>query len=248
MSLILRALTLSLSLIVWECIANANGSRLFPPLSRVGLALKMSLVSGDLARDVMASISRVAIGYTAACILGISLGMATGSFKWLELSIGTIIQTLRPLPAIALVPFAVLWFGIGETSKCFLILWGSFFPIWIATHLGIRKVNVSLIRAAASLGASRSRIFFCVLLPASTSYIIAGMRIAIAISFVCLVAAEIAGASAGLGYRIEASHQMFKIDQMVAALIILGSLGAASDALFVLLTRWLIPWHEQRNV
>lgn len=240
------AIGLATFLTVWELSAHLGiyNARLFPPPSAIAQTWWRMALSGELLTDVAASLRRAAIGFFFAAVAGVSLGLATGSSRWVNAFAGTIVQVLRPVPAVAMVPFAILWFGLGETSKCFLVFWGAFHSIWINTHLGVRQVDKRLTWAALSLGANRRQLVLRILLPGALGNIVAGMRTGIAIAFICLVAAEMAGAFAGLGYRIEASHLVFRADRMLAALATLGALGAIVDAGFAGLVNWLMPWYR----
>jgi ABC-type nitrate/sulfonate/bicarbonate transport system permease component len=138
----------------------------------------------------------------------------------------------------------VLWFGLGEFPKYFLVFIGVFFPVWMNSHLGVQNVERSYIWTANSLGASRYSLIFNVYLPGAAPLIIAGLRVGIAVAFFCLVAAEIAGAFSGLAYRIEISHLVFRADRMIAGLVVLGVLSAAADQLLGLTIRKLFPWTQ----
>jgi NitT/TauT family transport system permease protein/sulfonate transport system permease protein len=132
-------------------------------------------------------------------------------------------------------------------SKYFLVFWGVFFPVWINAHLGVASVEQRYLWAASSLGAKDWRLMWEVVLPASLPLIIAGMRVGIGLAFLNLVAAEMSGASAGLGYRVSASHLVFRSDKMIAALVALGVLGAASDGAFRFLAGKVAPWYKHAD-
>jgi len=149
----------------------------------------------------------------------------------------------RSIPAIALVPLAVVWFGIGEMSKIALITWGTFFPVWISTYLGARDVNPTLIRSARSLGVGHAGLLLRVILPGALPMILAGLRQSLAISLVVMVAAELVGATLGLGELIASAQQIFRIDRMFVGLLALGAIGFALDRLFVFVTQRLFPWY-----
>jgi len=129
-------------------------------------------------------------------------------------------------------------------SKYFLVFWGVFFPVWVNSHLGVASVEQRYLWAARSLGAKDWRLIWEVVLPASLPFIIAGMRVGIGLAFLNLVAAEMSGASAGLGYRVSASHLVFRSDKMIAALVTLGILGAISDGAFRYLAGKVAPWYK----
>ncbi len=238
-------LTIPLFLLLWEGISNSGifSIKLFPPPSVVFQTLVEMLLSGELLRDVMMSLQRVIIGFLTGSFLGVFVGLLTGRVKMLSSSLGQLIQIFRPIPSIAFVPLTIVWFGLGEGAKYFLITWGVFFPVWMNTHLGVLKIDTVLLWAARSLGASKERVFFEVVLPAAIPFIMAGARIGLAIAFICLIAAEMAGAFYGIGYRISASHLVFRVDKMMAAIAVLGTLGAVSDMLFSIVANKLIPWY-----
>jgi ABC-type nitrate/sulfonate/bicarbonate transport system permease component len=239
-----RILTFPIVLSLWEILSRSGiyNPKLFPPPTKVLVTLWEDIVSGLLLGDVIASLSRVFVGFFIAALLGISLGVLTGRIKLAQATLGQIFLLVRPIPPISYVPFAVLWFGIGEFSKFFLVFIGVFFPIWMNAHLGIQNVPINYIWSAQSMGASSRSLIFNVYLPAATPLILAGLRVGIAIAFYCLVAAEIAGAFSGIAYRIEISHLLFRADRMLANLIALGLLSATADQLLAFLVRRFLPW------
>jgi ABC-type nitrate/sulfonate/bicarbonate transport system permease component len=138
------------------------------------------------------------------------------------------LQLLRPIPPIAFVPLVVVWFGLTEWGKWFLVFWGVFFAVWLATHLGVERVNPQFLRAAASLGATRRRLLWTVQLPAAAPVIVVGLRTAVSIAFYTLVAAELAGAFAGVAYRMEITQQNLQVAHTVAGMVLLGAVSGLS--------------------
>jgi NitT/TauT family transport system permease protein len=232
-------------MVAWEAVSRSGlyNIHLFPPPSRVALALGEMLSEGTLLIDLLFSIKRVLVGFLLGSFMGVFAGILTGRGRLFERTFGQLIQLFRPIPVIAFVSLTIVWFGIGELSKYFLILWGVFFPVWLNTHVGISRVEVSYIRVAQSLGADKKRILKEVILPAAIPYIFTGMRISIAVAYICLVVAEMTGASEGLGYRISVTHLVFRIDKMIGILVVLGALGALSDSFFVSFRNKLLPWY-----
>jgi NitT/TauT family transport system permease protein/sulfonate transport system permease protein len=161
----------------------------------------------------------------------------------LNATINPLVQMFRAIPALAFVPLAIFWFGIGELSKVFLIAWGVFFPVWVNTYLGVRDTNPLLGRAAASLGARGWRKFAFVVIPGALPFIIAGLRVSLSVALVLLVASELAGAAFGVGYLIQMSQQVFRVDYMFVGLIVLGIMGVVADFLFGGAVRRLLPWY-----
>lgn len=244
MAKLIRLLPIAVILFCWWALARAGflNSALFPSPLATGRAFLEMLRTGELIWDSLITAGRVLLGFILGSALGILIGVLTARIKLVDQTVGQLIQILRPVPPIALVPLAVVWLGLGEFSKTSIIMWGVFFPVWVSTHLGVSGVNKEVIWAAQSLGASGRKVLFRVVLPAAGRYVVSGMRVAIAIAFICVVVAEMSGALDGLGYRINKSYVVFRVDRMIADLVVLGLLGALSDFGFARLVNRLMPW------
>lgn len=231
---------------VWEllCSLNLVNPALFPSPFAVWLAAIDLVNSGVFFNDLAVSTARAAIGFAIGASLGIIVGLLTARTRLFHLMLNPLFTILRPIPAIALVPVAIVWFGIGESSKYFVIAYTVFLSVWLNTHHGMEHVSTLYIRAARSLGASKLREFVMVVVPASAPHIFAGLRLGAALAFLSLVAAELTGASAGIGYRLQEARQFILMDRMFVGLIELGILGALVDTVFVLLSRWLVHWEQ----
>lgn len=195
--------------------------------------------------DVATSITRVYIGVFLSVFLAIMTGLVTGRFQKTTSGITTILHIFRPTPVVALVPLAITWLGIGWESKISLVVWGAFFPTWVATHLAVMKVEIKLLWVAETFGARRIRKLFTVVLPASLPTIIPGIRTSIAIGFIALVAAEMTGTSIGIGYRITEAYQNVQTPIMISYILFLAVLAALTDGLFILLTNLTVPWYKK---
>ena len=240
-------LTILVMLLFWEVLSTLTFNKnIFPPPTRVFLAFLEMLKNGELINDVLISMFRVVIGFTISAVAGILCGILTGSVLILRKTLGQIIELIRPIPAIAFLPLFILWFGIGEESKILLIAYGSFFPIWVNTHVGVADVEKTYIWAAKSLGADKKSILLNVVIPYAIPFILTGLRISIGIAFILLVVAEMAGAFSGLGFRISISHLVFRVDKMFVGVIMLGVLGAASNKLFIKFSNKMVPWYETK--
>ncbi|MCA0941712.1 ABC transporter permease [Salipiger pacificus] len=200
--------------------------------------------NGSLPKDLAVSCSRAAIGFAIGASLGVALGLLTGRVPLVRTLLGPFLSLLRPIPAIALVPVAIVWFGIGEGSKYFVISYTVFLAVWFNTHHGMEYVPDIYLRASRSLGASRRREFLTVVIPAAAPYIFAGLRLGVALAFLSLVAAELSGASSGLGYRLQEARQYIRTDRMFSLLIILGALGASVDLIVHLIGRRIVHWQQ----
>ena len=209
-------------------------SVLFPPPLRV-IAKAVELAEeGTLWSNASVSLQRIALGFLFGSLLGVPLGLAIGSFAIVRRLLEPYTEFLRFIPATALITVAVIWFGIGEGSKVFLIIYTTIFIVIINTAAGVSAVAPNKIRAAKSLGASRAQVFFFVALPATLPYILTGMRLAMGNSFVTIIAAELVAANAGLGKMIWDARLYMLVDQIFVALLVLGLLGFTADRLF----RW----------
>jgi NitT/TauT family transport system permease protein len=236
--------SIPLFLLAWQ-IASGSGyvnPLLFPPPTKVAAALWDELIKGTLLLDLSMSVMRVVIGFTAGATVAITVGLLTGRYAFVSNLLTPIFQLLRPIPPIAFVPIVILWFGLSEWGKWFLVFWGVFFTVWVATHLGVQRADPALIRAARSLGTPDHRLIRDVILPSALPTIFVGLRTAVSISFYTLVAAELAGAFAGLAYRIDLAHQNMQTGQMLGGLVMLGVVSAAADRGFALLSRRLVWW------
>lgn len=199
---------------------------------------------GELWGHVTASLGRMAIGYAIGSTIGVAMGVLLGRHRLTEALVGPILQMARAIPPLALVPLIIFWFGVNEGAKVLLIAWASFFPVWISTLLGVRGANPLLIRAGQSLGARRLQLLRKVVIPAALAPIFAGLRVALASSYTVLVAAELAGALAGLGYLIQMSALSFRVDNIFVGIVALALLGFASDSLFMVTLYRLFPWYR----
>jgi ABC-type nitrate/sulfonate/bicarbonate transport system permease component len=209
-------------------------SVLFPPPWKVFLKGIELAEDGTLWEQSSASLARIASGFVGGSLIGIPIGLAIGSFPIVRRLLEPYTEFLRFIPATAMITVAVIWFGIGESSKIFLIIYTTVFIVIINTAAGVNAVAPNKIRVARSLGAGPFQIFFFVALPATVPYILTGMRLAMANSFVTIIAAELVAANNGLGRMIWDSRMYMLVDQIFVALVVLGFLGFTADRLF----RW----------
>ncbi|QND71417.1 ABC transporter permease [Tardiphaga robiniae] len=230
---------------VWEAISSSGlvNNIMLPAPTTIVLSGWELLASGELLRHLGASLWRSLLGFVVGSVLAIAVGVAMAQLPLLNATINPLVQMFRAIPALAFVPLAIFWFGIGELSKVFLIAWGVFFPVWVNTYLGVRDTNPLLGRAAASLGARGWRKFAFVVIPGALPFIIAGLRVSLSVALVLLVASELAGAAFGVGYLIQMSQQVFRVDYMFVGLIVLGIMGVVADFLFEGAIRRLLPWY-----
>jgi ABC-type nitrate/sulfonate/bicarbonate transport system permease component len=236
--------SLAVVLAVWELVVAVGlvSPRHLPPPSRVATAGLDLLTSGGLLGDLAISVGRALAGYVIGSVVAVAVALATGRSPLIRGLLEPTLQVLRPIPALAWVPFSILWFGIGEGQKVFVIALGVFFPVWLNSHLGVAGTPARYLNVARTLGATRRDLFLRVSLPAALPLMVAGLRQGIALAFLLLVAAELTGASSGLGALISQAHLLFRPDQMIVGLVLLGVLGAVVDFLFARAARRLVPW------
>jgi NitT/TauT family transport system permease protein len=230
----------------WALLAASMGSESFLlPTPAATWAAGVELYqSGDLLTDLEASLTRVAIGYGAAMAIGIVLGVLIGSFRSAEAYFEPQIGFLRYIPASALTPLFLLWFGIDETPKVALILVGTVFYTILMVADVARAVPQELVHASYTLGASRLRVLSRVILPHSYPGIIDVARINLAAAWLMLVVAELLAAQEGLAFRIVRAQRGRQVDTMFAVLIVFGVIGLVSDLLLRQLRRRTAPWAE----
>ncbi|MFX0578193.1 ABC transporter permease [Nocardia nepalensis] len=216
-----------------------------PPFSTVAQAFVDLVQSGEMWEHVSTSLTRSATGYSLALVVAIPVGVAIAWYKPVAEFLNPILELFRNTAALALLPVFILILGIGETSKIALVVYASFFPILLNTITGVRTVDPLLIKSAVSLGFSPIRLFQKVILPAAVPSIFTGVRMAAASSILVLIAAEMIGARAGLGYLINAAQQNFQIPDMYAGIVAISLLGLAFNGLLVALERRLSRWRTE---
>ncbi|MFF9150113.1 ABC transporter permease [Streptomyces sp. NPDC014861] len=231
-------------LTLWYLLARSGAVApgLLPTPGRTAAALADSARSGLLAADLAASLARAGQGFALGAVAGGALGFATGYLPKLSAAVTPIVSFLRPIPAIALVPLATAWFGVGETAKRLLIAYAVLLAVWLYVHDGVSRVPVSHLRAARTLGAPLHRRFAEVLLPAAAPALLAALRYGASVALLALVAAELGGADSGLAYRLQVDGQFLRVDRMFAGLLVLGLLGVVVDLLLAALGRRIVHW------
>lgn len=236
--------SVSAVLLAWEFSSRWEfvSPKLFPPPSSVAVAIKEIIRTGELWTNAIVSLRRAALGFGVGALSGIIIGMVTGRVKTFDAYVSPVIQLLRPLPPVAIISLVIVWLGIGELAKVWSIAFAVFFPIWVGTHQGARNVPQAFLWAAKSLHLGRAATFIRVVLPAALPLIVSGVRSGVAISFVMVFVSELAGASSGIGYAINTYQLAYRTDYMMAYLVVLGSLGAASDQIVSRLIHLAFPW------
>jgi len=228
----------------WQAIISFGlfPSALFAPPTEVFAALTVIALSGELANQILASFWRAILGLAIGSAAGIFLGIMMGRNVAADKTASPFLNILRAFPPVAMIPLFIIWLGITDFSKVLAIALAVFFPVWVSALAGAKQIPLDYIRAAKLLTKSKIKTFFCVILPASTPQIISGIRIGIALAFIMVFVTELAGASTGLGFFISNAQITYRIDNLLAGLIVLGLLAASIDYLFAYSAKKILPW------
>ncbi|MCO5089736.1 ABC transporter permease subunit [Bosea sp. (in: a-proteobacteria)] len=211
------------------------------PATVVGSAGDL-IASGELQAAILASLGRVVAGLAIGGTIGVGLALVSGLSRIGEDLIDSVVQMLRTIPAIALIPLLIIWFGIGEQPKIALIALATAFPLYLNVYAGIRNVDQSLVEAARTLGLRRAGLIGHVILPGAMPGALVGLRYSLAVAWLALVFGEQINATAGIGYLMNNAREFFQTDVIVVCLAIYALLGLAVDAVVRLLERVLLAW------
>jgi len=240
----------ALILIVWE-LASRTGwlsTRVLPEPLAVVQAFWNLAVSGELWQHTAVSAWRALLGLAIGGGLGLLLGLLNGSFRVAETLLDSTLQMLRNIPALALIPLVILWFGIDEAAKLFLVAVGVFFPIYLNTFHGIRSVDKGLIEMARSYGLSGWSLYWQVILPGALPSILVGLRFSLGLMWVLLIVAETISAQAGIGYLTMNAREFLQTDVVLVGILLYALLGKLADVLAKGLERWWLRWHPGYQV
>ncbi|MBQ4176618.1 MAG: ABC transporter permease [Lachnospiraceae bacterium] len=235
---------LLLVLAVWTILEKRGSLNtvIMPAPSKI-LSTFISLVkSGQLWKNLTISLLRVLKGYLLAASLGVILGILIGLFRHLNRLTDLLIQIIKPIPPIAWIPLVILWFGIGEEGKVFLIFLGGFFTILINVVDGIRQTDRKLIEVSQAMETPFLKHIFLLVIPHSAPNIFTGLRIGLSSCWMCVVAAELVSSTTGLGYMIMNARQFGQTDVVIVGMLTIGVLGKVMDSLLKVVEKAVIRW------
>ncbi|BCG91938.1 ABC transporter permease subunit [Mesorhizobium sp. 131-2-1] len=229
----------------WEIASRAGlmPANVLPAPSAVAEAFWRLTLSGELIRNIGVSTARALSGFAIGGSIGFALGLANGLSRLSRGLTDTTLQMIRNIPHLALIPLVILWFGIDEEAKLFLVALGVFFPIYVNTLLGIQGVDPHLVEMGRVYGMDRRALFGRVILPGALPSIFVGLRYALGIMWLTLIVAETISASSGLGYMAMQAREFLLIDVVVLSILIYALLGKLADSLARLLERLSLGWH-----
>ena len=237
---------------VWQLWGIAQSNPRFPLPSRVVSNAVTMIESGDLPSALLQSLGRVFAGFAIAAMIAIPLGLAMGRSRAVERNLDPLVESFRPIAAIAILPLAILWFGTGTPAALMIVAYAAFFPVIINTIAGAKRVNPTLLAAAATMGLSRWATLRTVVIPSALPAIFVGLRIGLGVAWTAIVAAELAvGAKAGGGASGGIGQMMFifyaysiELNRIVVCMIAVGLVALVLDRLLRALLVVLLPWSK----
>jgi sulfonate transport system permease protein len=234
-----------LLLLVWELLARAGviASNVLPAPSSVGATAWHLTETGELPRHLWESLKRAAIGLAIGASVGLVLGVLTGFSRLAEAIIDRNIQIIRAVPFLAILPLVMVWFGVGESGRYFLVALGTLFPIYLNTVLGIRQVDPKLLEMGRVVGLGRFELIRSAILPGALPSILLGVRLALTNAWLVLVIAETVGAPAGIGFMATNAREFLQTDVIVLVIVLYALIGLTTDLIARALERRLLAWH-----
>ncbi|HXY99668.1 MAG TPA: aliphatic sulfonate ABC transporter permease SsuC [Stellaceae bacterium] len=232
-------------LAAWEAAGDTGllSSRVLPSPSDVVVAGVALLRSGELLRHIAISFARAGAGFVIGGTIGLALGLANGLSPLASGLLDSTLQMIRNVPHLALIPLVILWFGIDEEAKLFLVALGVFFPVYLNTYHGVRTVDAGLKEMGRVYGLSGPALFREVILPGALPSVLVGVRYALGITWLTLIVAETVSASAGIGYMTMNAREFLQTDVVVLGILIYALLGKLADTATRLLERRWLAWH-----
>lgn len=233
-------------LVIWEALARLSliDTRLLSSPSLILKSFIPLLLSGQLLYDCWISIQRVIWGFIAGALPGVLIGMGMGLSPLVRSAIEPMIAATYPIPKLAIMPLILLIFGLGEASKIFTIAIGVFYLVVINTMAGVMSIDKIYLDVAKNFGASKKDFYLTVAFPGALPMIFAGLKLGMGMALILIVAAEMSAAKAGVGYMIWRSYDMFDIEQMFVALIMLSILGYVFSIILDVIEKKVLPWKQ----
>lgn len=250
--LVLPCALVALWILLTRVLTSPSARIMIPPPEAIGRAAGELVTTAHplfgmppLLAHAAHSLERLTIGYVAATVIAVPLGIAIGYFRAADTYLNFLVQGLRPISPVAWVPLALAWFGVGMTTVVFIVFYGAFFPIVANTIAGVQGMNPTYIRAALASGCGQFRILRRVILPAALPTILTGMRVGLGVAWMSIIAAELVGTQSGLGYMISEARFHLDIESIVVGMLTIGVLGVLTDRGMRRLQTVLVPWQPR---
>ena len=237
-------------ILVWQASSQLGllSTRILPaPTAIVQAAIQLTL-SGELVTNVGISLYRSLVGFLIGGIIGFGLGLLNGVSPIAERFLDSTVQMIRNIPHLALIPLVILWFGIGDPARLFLVALGVFFPIYINTFHGIRSLDPNLLEMGKVYGLRRRELFWQIILPSALPSMLVGLRYALGIMWVTLIVAETIAANSGIGYMAMNAREFMQTDVVVLSILLYALLGKLADSIVRGLEHWWLPWHPSQGI
>ena len=231
-------------LIIWECadLAGILKPYTMPAIKKIISTTIQYIQNGKLTTNIVVSMIRVLEGFFVALISGLLLGISASVYPKFEIFTDLVIQIVRPIPPIAWIPLAILWFGIGEGSKIFIIFLGAFFPIFLNTVDGVKSIDKKYFELGNVYEVPRIKLIFGVVIPGALPSIMTGIRLGLGSAWICVVAAEMIGAISGVGFMLSDGRSLSRPDIVILGMLIVGIVGKLMDDLLLYLRKKIIKW------
>jgi sulfonate transport system permease protein len=232
-------------IILWQVLGQYKiiASSILPtPLEVIDASIRL-WESGELQQHILISTQRALTGFIIGGLIGFILGLLNGTVLFFEKTTDTTVQMIRTIPHLALIPLVILWFGIGESAKVFLVALGVMFPIYINTFNGIKNVDRKLIEMGSIYGLTKWKLFSNIILPGALASILVGVRYALGVMWTSLIVAETIGTDAGIGYLATNAREFMQMDIVVLTIVVYAILGKLSDVIAKLFEHQLLKWN-----
>lgn len=235
-------------IVLWQVLAQAGliATRILPAPTDIFQAGVKLFLSGELVKHLGISLWRASVGFLIGGSIGLILGVLNGASPIAERLLDSSLQMVRNIPHLALIPLVILWFGIGDEARIFLVILGVFFPVYINTFHGIRSVDPKLLEMGRVYGLNRTQLFLQIILPGSLSNILVGVRYALGLMWLTLIVAETIAANSGIGYMAMNAREFMQTDVVVLSILLYALLGKLADSVVRSLEHWWLSWHPSQ--
>ncbi len=237
-------------LTIWQLLSQFGliATRILPAPTQIFEASVRLFLSGELLRNVGISVWRAGIGFLIGGGIGLGLGVLNGVSSLAERLLDSSLQMVRNVPHLALIPLVILWFGIGDAARIFLVVLGVFFPIYVNTFHGIRSIDPNLLEMGRVYGLRSRELFWQIILPGALPSILVGLRYALGLMWLTLIVAETIAANSGIGYMAMNAREFMQTDVVVLSILLYALLGKLADIVVRALEGWLLPWHPSQQM
>jgi len=236
-------------IIVWQLLSQLGliPTRILPAPTQIVEAAFRLAGTGELTRNIGISLYRALVGFAIGGGIGLFLGVLNGLSKPAELLLDGSLQMVRNIPHLALIPLVILWFGIGDQARIFLVILGVFFPIYINTFAGIRSIEPNLLEMGRVYGLKRQELFWQIVVPGALPSMLVGLRYALGLMWLTLIVAETIAANSGIGYMAMNAREFMQTDVVVLSILLYAVLGKLADSIVRVLEKQLLAWHPSQQ-